>query len=927
MTAMPPVTDAFSHPVPSLRACVAGLALAGAVLAGGGFWAAANTACAAEADGEPAAAESESEAFSVEVDGVELWFTPTGAGEVAVGRGNEARGDAYAVDAAYSGAVAIPAQVEHGGQVFSVTAVQDYAFSNGSDQGCALAALELPASVRSIGSSAFMSCSNLAAVSFAADGELAYIGTSAFQRCFALKEVLIPASVEVVDDYAFAYCTGLESAVFAEGSRIQTLGNGAFRCNAKLPGSLKTFVYPAVDTIASYVLSFQVELQSLTFAGESYAYLETEALRGCSSLTYLEIPQLTGAKSALDQPARLQVMCVAECTSLKTVVFKGDAGDYIAWALSDEQHPFYNDASIETVVWCGTAWGGSTSWGAPSAVSSQVSSGPTNDLAKSSSSVAALFAFNPNGVEQFVQVSFYASAEAEEAGEEPLGVAYLRSDVTPAALNAGTVADEQVWQGSAADLPVASGSWAFADYGANEAFAGAVSAYDAAANDLGGCAVELQKTGYIEGLEDVAPACTVTAPDGSLLEEGVDYTLAYQVLGDDGEPVEVAADELGAAGSYRVVASGRGAWEGQAVAHFSVVAADLEAGYLGASDVAVAAGVSAALYEAGRGGTAVLVSDDDPRWLLAAIPAAVALDAPVLLTSGDALSEEAASELRRLEAASVVVVGDQDVMTEDLRADLAALRTSPSVSRIAVATPEAASLQLYRQFVADDTAAAGADTAAGADASSTDAAEEDAALGTAGTAYVVAGDTGELGAAALALVVRTGSPVFLAAADGTLDGATRNLLKTTSFAQVEVLAATEEAVQNVAWQVGNDAVAFQGTVGSLDELALQALEDALESGTSTGAVVACAAGDATEALLAALYAAQGGLALAVCGDAAVQDDDPAADAALAALASHAAQIESLDFATAPGGMSVDQINAFLATWGAELDLSVFTAQF
>ncbi len=633
------------------------------------------------------------------------------------------------------------------------------------------------------------------------------------------------------------------------------------------------------------MLSFQVNLTSVTFLGDSYAYFETEALRGCSSLTYLEIPELTGAASVLDQPARLQLMCVGECTSLETVVFKGDADQYIVWATSDEQHPFYLDSAITTVVWCGTPWGGGTG----GIVGQNQGSQPATEGSVDAASVdpTALFAYAED-VEAYFEVDFYASREDAAAGGEPVATVLLRSDVTPRQINEGTVADDQVLGGSAADLPQAGSVWALEGHAADEHLRQGCAAYDAQPGDIASCAAVLEKAAFIEGLEEVDPAYTLTAPDGTELVEGVDYEVSFaQCSG--GAPQEVDRAAIQAAGTYRIVFTGIGAYTGSCQAAFSVVTVYLDCSLLGTACDEVAAAASAELYPDGCA-TAVLVNGGDARYVAAALALSRALDAPILLAGTDALGDATTVELRRLGATSVVVVGDQDVVSEDVRDELAALRTAPSVSRIAVADPVQAAVQLYRQFAADG-------------------------VGADGTAYVVASDDGALAGAVAASAYGAAAPVFFAAADGTLDGATRNVLKTAGFARIVVAAADAGAADWVAEQVGNRSVEFEPAVGSWDGLLAADCAAALADGEAL-AVLVVRADDPDPALpvLAGWYAGASGAAVAPAAD--LSDDG---DPALALLAEHAAGVDTVRFAFSDGTFPLDDINRIIAAWGASLD--------
>jgi len=90
---------------------------------------------------------------------------------------------------------------------------------------CILTSITIPASVTSIGDSAFGENSSLETVTFAAGSQLQTIGRWAFGGCI-FTSITIPASVTSIADNAFATCTDLISVIFG-GSGV-TIGDNVF---------------------------------------------------------------------------------------------------------------------------------------------------------------------------------------------------------------------------------------------------------------------------------------------------------------------------------------------------------------------------------------------------------------------------------------------------------------------------------------------------------------------------------------------------------------------------------------------------------------------------------------------------------------------------------------------------------------------------
>lgn len=90
-----------------------------------------------------------------------------------------------------------------------------------------IAAIYIPASVESIGESAFASCLDLKTLTFSG-AALRLIGSYAFYNCASLTSVVLPNSVRAIGEKAFARCNELKELVLPEGQGLKTLGAEAF---------------------------------------------------------------------------------------------------------------------------------------------------------------------------------------------------------------------------------------------------------------------------------------------------------------------------------------------------------------------------------------------------------------------------------------------------------------------------------------------------------------------------------------------------------------------------------------------------------------------------------------------------------------------------------------------------------------------------
>ena len=210
------------------------------------------------------------------------------------------------------GVIDIPDTVTSSGQSYKVTAIGDSAFKSLSTP-INVSSVFIPATVRSIGGSAFSYCNALTTVTFAEDSQLKSIGGSAFfgteHAHPRFKEIQIPDSVETIGNAAFRYCQDLERITLP--SALQKLSNSTFHgCTAlskvTFPASLKT--------------------------------IEKGAFIGCRKLSEVKLPaSLT----------TIQSYVFDSCSSLETVFY---AGSLAQWSQINTSNDFLGDSCPSLVM-------------------------------------------------------------------------------------------------------------------------------------------------------------------------------------------------------------------------------------------------------------------------------------------------------------------------------------------------------------------------------------------------------------------------------------------------------------------------------------------------------------------------------------------------------------------------------------------------
>ncbi|MDE6200322.1 MAG: leucine-rich repeat protein, partial [Clostridiales bacterium] len=187
--------------------------------------------------------------------------------------------------------------------------------SQGAFYGTNIAEITIPASLETLGNTAFYNTALLTEVTFEGGSKLKTIGESAFEGS-AITGVEIPASVTEIKKNAFAYNTDFVSVEFAEGSKLTTIGENAFRGTALtsvlIPKSVTSIGYAAFyemknDADERTLISVEFETGSKITSFSEWAFgnnsnlaqltlpnsltsISNYAFRGAAALKTVEIP-------------------------------------------------------------------------------------------------------------------------------------------------------------------------------------------------------------------------------------------------------------------------------------------------------------------------------------------------------------------------------------------------------------------------------------------------------------------------------------------------------------------------------------------------------------------------------------------------------------------------------------------------------------
>ena len=204
-------------------------------------------------------------AQSFEVDGIYYYLNGTEA--IVTGDSNYQ----------YQGNVTIPSDVTYNGTTYSVTSIDNFAFSECTR----LTSIDIPNSVTSIGTDAFFGCSGLTSINI--PNSVTYIGMEAFFGCTGLTSIDIPNSVTDILDFTFKGCTGLTSINIPNS--VTQIGYEAFLgCS----GLTSIDIPNSVTAIGDNAFSGCTGLASVVI-GNAVTSISNSAFNGCTGLTSISV--------------------------------------------------------------------------------------------------------------------------------------------------------------------------------------------------------------------------------------------------------------------------------------------------------------------------------------------------------------------------------------------------------------------------------------------------------------------------------------------------------------------------------------------------------------------------------------------------------------------------------------------------------------
>ncbi len=174
-------------------------------------------------------------------------------------------------DEDYSGALAIPETVTYSGSSYTVTSIGTYAFMFCSD----LTSVSIPNTVTYIDTYAFAWCYGITSITIP-DG-VTTIASRAFYDCPYLLSATIGSGVTEIGDYAFDECRSMTSVTL--GDNVKTIGDYAFAYTDL--GSIT--IGNSVTSIGAHAFTFCYNMTTATI-GARVTSIGESAFQWCSNI-------------------------------------------------------------------------------------------------------------------------------------------------------------------------------------------------------------------------------------------------------------------------------------------------------------------------------------------------------------------------------------------------------------------------------------------------------------------------------------------------------------------------------------------------------------------------------------------------------------------------------------------------------------------
>lgn len=216
-----------------------------------------------------------------------------------------------------------------GGEVFipdsigdlPVTLIDRQAFKGNTQ----IHSISIPDSVTEIEYQAFGNCVNLTTVDFGIG--IKVVGSSAFYGCSSLQDVVLPSGVEEIGYHSFSDCTSLES-IEIPSSVQQCIGAiyGCTNLNEINVNEGNTNYISVAGVVFNYDQTELIQLpggrKGRYQVPETVEVIQTSALRGCSQLSSIIIP---------DSLMTIESASFWSCDNLTNIYMLGNAPSYSGW--------------------------------------------------------------------------------------------------------------------------------------------------------------------------------------------------------------------------------------------------------------------------------------------------------------------------------------------------------------------------------------------------------------------------------------------------------------------------------------------------------------------------------------------------------------------------------------------------------------------